>query len=190
MNCNDFETNIDRYLDGELDPQGWRHALDHAAACPACDTLVAKYQQASALLKTAVTDKVAAVDVSGLWELIDSQVGPLSPVPDRVAPRQVSPGHLERLREWVVGLTPFRVGAALATAAAAVALLMASIGSDTTPERVARNGGPRIKSKPVRIETMEVPAGYTVSTWSRPRTRTHMISINPDPAYTFASVSR
>jgi len=78
----------------------------------------------------------------------------------------------------------------MATAAAAVALLVASLGTDTTPERVARNGGVRAKSKAVRIETMEVPSGYTVSTWSRPRSRTHMIAINPNPAYTFASVSR
>jgi anti-sigma factor RsiW len=191
VNCNDFEINIDRYLDGALDSEAWRHAVDHTAACAACATMVAKYQQSAALLKTAVTDRVAAVDVSGLWEKIDAQVGPVAPLSAPTAAWPAPLGFLDRLRGWAAAeLTAMRIGAAMATAAAAVALLMASLGAETTPERVARNGGVRMKSKAVRIETMEVPAGYTVSTWSRPRSRTHMISINPDPTYTFASVSR
>jgi len=195
VNCNDFEAHIDRYLDGALDSGAWRRALDHTAACPACDALVTRYQQAAALLKTAVTDRVAAVDVSGLWDAIESQVRPISRAPSYATPRLAplaagsGSGLLDRLRGWAAQLTPVRIGAAMATAAAAVALLMASLGTETTPERVARSSV-RMKSKAVRIETMEVPSGYTVSTWSRPRSRTHMISINPDPAYTFASVSR
>jgi anti-sigma factor RsiW len=189
VNCNDLEAHLDQYLDGALDPDTWRRALDHTGACPACGTLVASYQQASALLKTAVTDKVAAVDVSGLWEEIDSQVGQLAPAPAYGMPIKTPPGLLERLRGWAAELTPMRIGAAMATTAAVVALVMTSFGTEATPERVARNGV-RTKTKAVRIETMEIPSGYTVSTWSRPRSRTHMISINPDPTYTLASVSR
>jgi anti-sigma factor RsiW len=190
VNCNDFAADIDRYLDDALDPDAWRVALSHTSGCPACESLVTKYQQASALLQTAVTDRVAAVDVSGLWAVIDSQVpAVLTPAPDAVVRRPVPRSFLERLRDWVTVLTPVRVGAAMATAAA-VALLVASLGEETTTERVARNAGGRAKAKAVRIVTMEVPSGYTVSTWSRPRSRTHMISINPAPAYTLASATR
>jgi anti-sigma factor RsiW len=193
VNCNHFEANIDRYLDGLLDPDAWRYAQEHTASCATCGTLVAQHQQASALLKTAVTDRVAAVDVSGLWGAIERQIGPASRTPVYVGARtRTRTGVLERIRDWAAQLTPVRVGAAMATAAAAVALLVASLGTETTPERLAKSGGAtRMKSKAVRIETLEVPSGYTVSTWSRPRTRTHMIAINPtSPAYTYASVSR
>ena len=186
MNCNDFEANIDRYLDGALDSNSWRSALEHAARCTACDALVTSYQQASALLKTAVTDRVAAVDVSGLWDAIESQVPATVARVIPITPRIPVPvGFVERLRGWAAQLTPVRVGAAMATAAVALGLLVASSGRDTLPEpRIAR-----AKTKAVRIEAMEVPAGYTVSTWSRPRSRTHMISINPDPTYTVVSAS-
>lgn len=190
MNCTDFEANIDRYLDGALDSDASRAALDHTSGCATCDTLVTRYQQASALLQTAVTDRVAAVDVSGLWETVESQVPPslVTRTPSVVAARPARGSVLARLRDWAATLTPARVGAVMATAAA-VALLFASVGDDTTQQRVARNGV-RTKSKPVRIETMEVPSGYMVSTWSRPRTRTHVIAISPSPAYTLASASR
>lgn len=189
MNCTDFEANVDRYLDGALDPDDWRSALDHVSICTMCDTLVTRYQQASSLLQTAVTERVAAVDVSGLWDAIDSRLPAAGVrIPSGVVTRPVGGVFLDRLREWVTALTPVRIGAAMATAAA-VALLIGSLGNEPTQERLARNGG-RTKAKAVRIVNMEVPSGYTVSTWSRPRTRTHMISINPAPAYTLAAASR
>jgi anti-sigma factor RsiW len=189
VNCIDFEANVDRYLDGALDPDAWRSALDHASGCTMCDALVTRYQQAASLLQTAVTERVAAVDVSGLWDAIDSRLLPAAVrAPSVVATRPVGGVFLDRVRDWVTALTPVRIGAAMATAAA-VALLVGSLGDEATRERVARNGG-RTKAKAVRIVNMEVPSGYTVSTWSRPRTRTHMISINPAPAYTLAAASR
>ncbi len=74
-----------------------------------------------------------------------------------------------------------------ATAAAAVAVALFFGGdssSRSTPQRTAR-----AKSKAVRIEALEVPSGYTVSTWSRPRSRTHIIAVNQAPAYTLASAT-
>jgi anti-sigma factor RsiW len=189
VNCIDFEANVDRYLDGALDPDAWRSALDHASGCTMCDALVTRHQQAASLLQTAVTERVAAVDVSGLWDAIDSRLPPSAlRAPSGVTARPAGLVFLDRLRDWATTLTPVRIGAAMATAAV-VALLVGSFGDEATRERVARNGG-RAKAKAVRIVTMEVPSGYTVSTWSRPRTRTHMISINPDPAYTLAAASR
>jgi anti-sigma factor RsiW len=189
VNCIDFEANVDRYLDGALDPDAWRSALDHTSGCTTCDALVTRYQQACSLLQTAVTDRVAAVDVSGVWDAIDSQLPPAAVrAPSGVARRPIRGVFLDRVRDWVRVLTPVRIGAAMATAAA-VALLVGSLGDEASPDRVVRSGG-RAKAKAVRIVTMEVPSGYTVSTWSRPRSRTHMISINPAPAYTLAAASR
>jgi len=191
VNCNDFEANIDRYLDGALDSDAWRDAFGHTSICSACDALVTRYQQATALLQTAVTDRVTAVDVSGLWDAIDSQI-PTAPLrlPSGLPARRVRGDRLfDLMRGWASALTPVRVGAAMMATAAAVALLVATAAEDTRPERAGRNIA-RAKAKAVRIVTMEVPSGYTVSTWSRPRSRTHMISINPAPAYTLASATR
>ena len=183
MNCNDFEANIDRYLDGVLEPEPRRWAMEHAGGCTTCDALVARYRQASTLLATAVAQRAAAVDVSGLWEAIDAAVGEIA-IP-RLEPRRrpTSPTWPERLRGWFVDRPPLMLGAA---AAAAIAVALFFGGSDTggAPQRIAR-----AKSKAVRIEELEVPSGYTVSTWSRPRTRTHIIAINEAPAYTLASVT-
>jgi hypothetical protein len=76
------------------------------------------------------------------------------------------------------------LGAAAAAAVAVGLFFGGGPASETMPQRTAR-----AKSKPVRIEALEVPSGYTVSTWSRPRTRTHIISINQAPTYTLAAAT-
>lgn len=189
MDCSHFETNIDAYLDGVLARQEYRRAAEHVAICARCDVLVTSYQQASALLSAAVTDQVAAVDVSGLWEAIDRDLGPVSAatgVPPRVRRRQAGVGTpwLSRIRGWAVEGAPWRLG--LAAAAAVLALMWMAGGDQTTPERVARA---KAKTKAVRIEALEVPSGYTVSTWARPRSRTRVIAINPAAGYAVAPVS-
>lgn len=183
MNCNDFEANIDRYLDGVLEPEPCRRAVEHAGGCRTCDTLVTSYQQASALLATAVAEKAAAVDVSGLWEAIDAAVGDIAVPTFEPIRRPVRQTWRGRLRAWLGDWSPLTLGAA-AAAAIAVAIFFGGAGTEDAPQRIART-----KSKAVRIEALEVPSGYTVSTWSRPRTRTHIIAINQAPAYTLASAT-
>ena len=80
MNCREFEAQIDFYLDGVLDAPSIRVAADHISVCPKCETMVTDSQQVSALLKTAVSDRIAAVDVSGLWDSIERELGPAAPV--------------------------------------------------------------------------------------------------------------
>ena len=194
MNCSDFEANIDRYLDGVLEADRCRIAVHHAGTCTTCNALVTSYQQAASLLKTAVADRAAAVDVSGLWEAIDAAVGnavPTSaPVPVRSPLAPTPTPWSERWRQrfrnikWLGERSPFSLGMAAAAAVAVALFFGADPGSDGMPQRTAR-----AKSKAVRIEALEVPSGYTVSTWSRPRTRTHIISINQAPAYTLASAT-
>ena len=183
MNCNDFESQIDGYLDGMLEPGARRRAVQHAVSCSACDALVTSHQQATALLRTAVADRAAAVDVSGLCEAIDAAVGDIRPPESLPLHRKPGESWIERWRGWVGEWRPLAMGAA--AAAVALALLFGSDpSSDNSPQRFAR-----AKSKPVRIETLEVPSGYTVSTWSRPRTRTHIIAVQQASGYTLASAA-
>lgn len=200
MNCQHFEAIIDPYLDGVLEPSENSAAWEHATKCATCDAVVTSYQQASALLKAAVTDKVAAVDVSGLWEAIEASID-ISPNEGNEAAsqpayraRRTRRGLLDIVDGWrdrIVSLGegsgllgPVRVGAAMVAVLAIASMLWSGGESGGTPDRVART-----KSKAVRIEALEVPSGYTVSTWARPRSRTRMIAINPIPGYTVASAS-
>jgi hypothetical protein len=186
VNCNDFETQIDGYLDGLLEPGARRSAVQHAVSCSTCDALVTSYQQATALLKTAVADRAAAVDVSGLWEAIDADLGDIRPADSRAfhrKPEKREKRWFGRWRAWGGEWRPLAIGAA--AAAVALALLFGGgPSSENSPQRFARS-----KSKPVRIETLEVPSGYTVSTWSRPRTRTHIIAVQQASGYTLASAA-
>ena len=169
---------MDLYLDEMLDVPAFRDAADHVSACPSCETMVTRAQQVSSLLKTAVTDRVTAVGISGLWESVEPKLGlPLAglhPQPhlgwmDRIAARW----HSARPRRG--GLT-VRLGV-LAASAAAVALVIASFWSDPRWVQVADNGA-RAKSRAVRIESLKVPSGYTIATWKSPRTRTQFISVS------------
>ncbi len=183
MNCNDFETQIDLYLDGMLEPGARRGAIEHAVSCSTCDALVTSYQQATALLKTAAADRAAAVDVSGLWQAIDADLGDIRPPDSRAFHRKPEKRWFGQWRAWVGEWRPLAMGAA--AAAVALALLFGGdLSSDNSPQRFAR-----VKSKPVRIETLEVPSGYTVSTWSRPRTRTHIIAVQQASGFTLASAA-
>jgi hypothetical protein len=186
VNCNDFEATIDLYLDGMLEGDARRRATEHAGSCTACDALVTSYQQAASLLTTAVADRAAAVDVSGLWEAIDAAIGEIPvarPEPLRHPVQTPTPATGWGWRRWLPDWSPLTLGAA-AAATLAVAIFFGGSTTENQPQRIAR-----VKTKPVRIENLEVPSGYTVSTWSRPRTRTHIIAINQAPAYTLASAS-
>jgi anti-sigma factor RsiW len=191
VNCREFETQIDFYLDGVLDAPSFRVAADHVSVCPKCETMVTDAQQVSALLKTAVSDRIAAVDVSGLWDSIERELGPVparSDAAGQVRTPQAS-GWLNALHagwsslvEWASGASgawlPVGRGSigALAAGAAVFALVVGSLVSGPDPIQVADSRG-RSKTKSVRIESLEVPAGATVSTWKRPRSRTQFISV-------------
>jgi hypothetical protein len=188
VNCSHFEQSIDGYLDGVLDPVRRREAVEHVTRCRSCDAVVTSYQQAAALLKAAVADEVTAVDVSGLWDEVSDRLGAFPDSTSTVNPVQApvldDVGWLSRLHRWVGEFRPLPWGAGVVAAAAAVGFVLFSGGEPTAPERVAR-----AKTKPVRIEALEVPSGYTVATWSRPRSRTRVIAINPASGYTVETAS-
>jgi hypothetical protein len=203
VDCTEFQTNLDRYLDGELSIADMRSAAKHASVCTSCDSLVTSSQQLSALLRTAVTDRVAAVDVSGLWESIEAELDKDSgPVARPLRPRK-RPSVGRRFGEWLGALagdgafSPVRIGAFAATAAA-VALVVnfqttdvetsrvgstpdssvrMSSSSSSSASSVVTASAARERVRPVRIDSMEVAEGHNVTTWMRPKTKTRVIWI-------------
>jgi len=178
VRCGEFDAKVDRYIDGVLSPVEMADASRHADECTACTQTVAQYQQVRVLLTTAVTEKVAAVDVSGLWEAIDARLDvPLTSVPASWTDiaRSWLAGAVSTARSFgsVLGdVAPHRAGWVAAAAGVAVVIALGMSGRDPGP-----NVSPpsRVASRGVRIDSMEVGAGHSVSTWMRPRTGTRVI---------------
>ncbi len=170
MNCRDFETSLDLYLDGELDAHRRAMAAEHVGACPACDGKVIAHQKIRALLTTAVADRAAAVDVSGLWNEIETRLaepttGPLASLAGARIRRALTRARHTHWSAWT----------AVAAAAAVVFALLLGAQRPAGNDEIARLHGGLVQSRPVRIDSMEVAAGHTVSTWVKPRTKTRVI---------------
>ena len=131
-----------------------------------------RYQEARALLSTAVAEQVAAVDVSGLWESIEKQLDPLPEPVGFVA------GSVAAVRRWFgaesTWALSWRVGAFAAAAAAVV--LVVSLAMMRSSDRTQVAAAAHMPA--VRIDSMEVAAGHSVSTWVRPRRQTQVIWVS------------
>ncbi len=198
---------MDLYLDGVLPSGEADQARQHLSSCQACEALVTGYQQAASLLRAAVADRAAAVDVSGLWQDIEARLGA------DLSPAAARSGWRDRVRQWwdsrpvlAPGLTSVRAGGWAAAMAAAVVVVSMSIPGLQAPQK---GGNPlqladnaltsqplhalrTDRSKSVRIDSLEVAEGHTVTTWMRPRTNTRVIWIadNDDFGVSDASFSR
>ncbi len=195
MSCAEFDTKLDFYLDAVLPAREQLEFARHLDSCISCTDAVIGYQKVRALLTTAVTDRVAAVDVSGLWDRIAARlpegvsVGtrPPRPVPAAVASGTRFGAAVRGLRDWLVGFVaplPLSIRLGVVGAAAVAGVLAFSIHSESPreptvvaefPPRTTDAGRKRTDVRPVRIDSMEVAAGHTVSTWVKPRTRTRVI---------------
>ena len=192
MNCSDFQAQIDFYLDEELDEVGAAQAARHVGICSPCAKEVHDYRAARSLLITAVTEQVAAVDVSGLWQQIESK---LDTPPNNVLSLAAWRGRVKRAgrtltRSGVFStFTPLRTSALTAAAAAAVfAFSLMGVEQEKLPTTKGR--GTIAQSRPVRIDSMEVAAGHSVSTWVKPRTKTRVIWLaNTGSGYSVTPVS-
>jgi hypothetical protein len=183
VSCNDFQAKFDLYFDGELGADEMRHAAEHVGCCPACEALVTGNQRLHAFLVTAVTDRVAAVDVSGLWDGIEARLA------EEASPLVRKPSAAASISDRIVdllgvvfgdgGFSPARAGAFAAAAAAAVVFLVSLAVTDApqptadTATRLA-TALPTPRVRPVSIDAMEIGEGHTVSTWMRPKTRTRV----------------
>jgi anti-sigma factor RsiW len=184
VNCNDFQSNLDLYLDGELDAAKLSGVSAHVGGCRTCDHIVTDHQKARALLITAVADRAAAVDVSGVWDQICRRLDePQANVTLLAAFRARRMLRTPRKRMAVVPLASF------ATAAAAAAFVFTFFSARNTPDispikppapiasarPITTATGAIAQSRPVRIDSMDIAAGHTVSTWMKPRTKTRVI---------------
>lgn len=206
MDCRAFEANIDRYLDVVLSGPDMKTAAEHVRGCEGCNKLVTSYQHASALLRTAVADKAAAVDVSGLWKSIEARLeaepGTLALARPELSGAKVGKvgwaRQLDRARDLVLailGPAPLRAGV-FAAAAVVLALFVLAGSTDIGTKfghAIARKkvGAPTIisrhddlRTRDVSIDNVDIAAGSSVSIWSRPRTRTQVIWVN-DPGDEF-----
>lgn len=211
MHCRDFEERIDQYVDSVMPASQLTAAADHVRTCKGCNDLVTSYQHASALLRAAVADKAAAVDVSGLWQAIDAKLGSTDAGVESLAPqggresvaarlRRFHPGR--RLRDLAIGIlgpAPLRAGAFAAAAAAVALFLIAGPARFGGEKMVAENAEPtadltavasrsdldaKPRAKHVRIDNIDIAPGKSVATWSKPRTRTQVIWVNgPDDEF-------
>jgi anti-sigma factor RsiW len=152
MNCTDFDNHFDAYVDSMLDEAALASARAHLAGCKACEHRVTDFQQTRCLLSTAVAEVAAAVDVSGFWERVASELG--DPVPAREVLR---PSFAERARDWfhdnIVPAFSLQ-GGALVTAGAAAAVVI----SLALPASVPVGGGTALevaRSTPVPASTAE-----------------------------------
>jgi anti-sigma factor RsiW len=172
VNCSEFQGELDSYLDGALQGETERLAVAHIARCRTCDELVIDHQKARALLVTAVADRAAAVDVSGLWDEVSKRL-------DSVSPRVTSlaAARARRAMRSLRHAGPWGLGAASAVAAAALFAftLVGGAHDKAATETASVASGALVQSRPVRIDSMEVGAGHTVSTWVKPRTKTRIL---------------
>jgi anti-sigma factor RsiW len=191
VNCSDFQANLHLYLDGELEGAKFSGASSHVAACGACDHIVTDHQKARALLITAVADRAAAVDVSGVWGEIVRRLDEPQPNVTLLEGFRARRALRPRLRQpAMVQMAAFATAAAAAVlvltfapfrnvpaqrSPASVAPLATQTGATVRPQPVSIGTGAIAQSRPVRIDSMEIGAGHTVSTWIKPRTKTRVI---------------
>lgn len=180
MSCTDFETRIHAYLDETLTNSEMSGLREHFGDCNACRQRVTDLQHTRALLSTAVTDAVAAVDVSGIWKGIEQALegefsGAAIAVPATRRLREHVRAAAERMHWRPV--PAWRFAAWGAAAVAAVALVVVSMPSEPQRVQVAaeRPAVERTGIQSVRVDALETAAGHSVATWVQPRTNTRVI---------------
>ncbi len=185
--CREFESKLDSYLDAELPHDEMSASAAHVRGCAKCDAIVTRYQETRALLTTAVAESAAAVDVSGLWQNIDRSLEPLgSPLRRRWTNwLGLLVGDGSGLSSWRLD---WRMGTAAAFAAAAAVVVVGLAWQLRGPGPISSG---RVATAPaVQVDAVEVAAGHTVTTWTRPRTHTRVIWVSDSNAgFGFTNVS-
>lgn len=156
MTCADFDQKLDRYLDHRLSSGENSSVRDHLKLCTSCRALATAQQECQALLLTAVTDVVTAVDVSAIWTGVSAAI-------DAEPTRKHGwfQDQIRGLRTWWDGIretVSFGHTAWAGAAAAAVLVTMFTIGGgETGSDRVAGSSSTetaaieRIASTPSRL---------------------------------------
>ncbi|MEO2136100.1 MAG: zf-HC2 domain-containing protein, partial [bacterium] len=72
VDCHDFEERVHAFIDDELPDTELAAMRGHLGDCPRCEKIVTGFQKTGTLISTAVTEMVTAVDVSGIWQAVES----------------------------------------------------------------------------------------------------------------------
>jgi len=72
--CRDAERLIDTFFDGELDGRLMREAALHVTRCRRCEGEIQDRERVHDLLKSAVDDDVAGIDLSSIWSGIEPAI--------------------------------------------------------------------------------------------------------------------
>ena len=201
VNCHDFEDRVHAFLDDELPDTELAAMRGHLGDCPRCEKIVTGFQKTGALISTAVTEMVTAVDVSGIWQAVErgldaGVVDAELTIPSATArdqPTQNHPGParwdsarwdsvrsvLDSIAARVSPVNLGWAGAAASVTALAMFLLLAGeqdgqVADSGRNVTVARAAGP----KSARLDSLSGAPGYTVSSWVQPRTKARVIWVD------------
>jgi len=184
ITCNDFAERLDLYLDHRLARDEQLSVDRHLHDCDACSALAGRHQERQVILRTAVTDVVAAVDVSGLWGAVHRAI-------EHDVPAKRVRAWWVPLRDWLRGaggwtapawLTPLRLTGWAAAAVAAIVFVAFGLRAPGTPRVQVAERQPAVSmSKPgsqlhnVRVDSLQASEGHTVATWMQPHTGAQII---------------
>lgn len=191
VNCHDFEDRVHAFLDDELPETELVAMRGHLGDCSRCEKIVTGFQKTGALISTAVTEMVTAVDVSGIWQAVESGLDPELATPSTSAheqPAQSYPGparwdSVRRVLDSIADrVSPGNLrwaGAAASVTALAMFLLLTGKQDGQVVDTgrnvvVARTAG----LKSARLDSLSGAPGYTVSSWVQPRTKARVIWVD------------
>jgi anti-sigma factor RsiW len=161
--CHDFQTRLDDYLDGEVDPQGMRLLAIHASHCASCGQTVEHGEKLKQLLEGAVEEEVARIDTANLWSAIEARLE----APKR---RWWKAWKIPSGRDWTAALRL----PALALSGALMALLAFNLWSFWFGPAGTRPAGVEVANNRAQIERIESSAPH-VAVWSEPEEHTTAI---------------
>ena len=196
VNCHDFEDRVHAFLDDELPDTELAAMRGHLGDCPRCEKIVTGFQKTGALILTAVTEMVTAVDVSGIWQAVESGldagvVDAELTIPSATAREQPAQSHpgparwdsvrsvLDSIAARVSPVNLGWAGAAASVTALAMFLLLAGEQDAQVADRgrnVTVAGAAGLKS--ARLDSLSGAPGYTVSSWVQPRTKARVIWVD------------
>jgi len=196
VDCHDFEERVHAFIDDELPDTELAAMRGHLGDCPRCEKIVTGFQKTGTLISTAVTEMVTAVDVSGIWQAVESGLDTELATPSVSAHEHPAQGHPGSARwdstRWdsvrrVLDSIAARVnpgnlgwaGAAASVTALAMFLLLTGeqdgqVGDTGRNVTVAHAAG----LKSARLDSLSGAPGYTVSSWVQPRTEVRVIWVD------------
>lgn len=169
MTCQDAESLLPLFFDGELDSRRMREVAVHATRCPSCEGSLRELESIQNHLQSMLAEEVDAVDLSGLWPAIEGRLPP---------PRAAL---WQRLRLWWEEHEEPRWGLALPATAAVATIAALALFASFRIEPIVSPDASRVASTDYlpgidRLET----SFESVAVFSDPDTRTTVLWIGDE----------